>query len=165
MTLIRSGALALLVGSAWIVLIPNQALGQKRQRDLITREEIESSPKRSDYIYDVIRSQRPHFLEAPRGVRRSSIDGQSSRLPGASPTRPGLGAGGSAETEVAVFVDQNHMGGIGILKSIQAEQVEEVRYLDASKATAEYGITLGGGGAIVVKMYKGQPPETSATPR
>jgi len=164
MTRIRSVGLAALLAGGWILLAPDQALAQKKQRDLITREEIESSPKRSDYIYDVIRSLRPHFLEAPRGVRRTGIDGAASRMPGASPTRPGLGVGGSTATEVAVFINQNRMGGIDVLKGIQAEQVEEVRYFDPSRAEAEFGLTLGAGGAIVVKLYKGKPPEKPTNP-
>jgi hypothetical protein len=142
MTRIRSAVLALLVAGGWMALAPGQALGQKTQRDLITRAEIESSPKRSGFIYELIRSLRPHFLEPPRGVRRNNV-----------------GGGGSSLTEVAVFIGQNHAGGIDVLKGIEAEQVEEVRYFDPSRAEAEFGLTLGGGGAIVVKMYKGKPPE------
>lgn len=157
---ILSGTLALLVAGTAMTLTSGQAFAQKRQRDLITRAEIESSPKRADYIYDVIRSLRPHFLEAPRGVRRSGIDPANAREPGAAmPTRPGMGAGGSAPTEISVFVDQNHSSGVDILSNIRAELVEEVRYFDPSKAVAEFGITLGGGGAIVVKMSKSKPPE------
>lgn len=155
---IRWAALVTLIAGGLLAIVPNQAAGQKKQRDLITREEIESSPKRSDDIYDVIRSLRPHFLERPRGVRRTDIGGA---VPGG---RPAVGGGGSTATEVAVFVDQNHMGGTDVLKSIQAEQVEEVRFFDASKATAEFGMTLGGGGAIVVKLYKGKPPERPTSP-
>lgn len=166
MTVIRSGTLALLVAGTAMTLTSSHAFAQKKQRDLITRAEIESSPKRADYIYDVIRSLRPHFLEAPRGVRRSSIDGGNARLPGAAdPTRPGVGAGGSAPTEIAVFVDQNHSSGIDVLGNIRAELVEEVRYFDPSKAVAEFGITLGGGGAIVVKMSKNKPPEKPPAPQ
>lgn len=166
MTVIRSGALALLAVGGWVLLTPGQALGQKKQRDLITRAEIESSPKRGDYIYDVIRSLRPHFLEAPRGVRRTSIDAANARQPGAAaPTRPGMGAGGSAPTEIAVFVDEKHSSGLDVLSNIRAELVEEVRYFDASKAVAEFGITLGSGGAIVVKMLKSKPPEKPPAPQ
>ena len=164
MSRIRSGALVLLAAGGFMTVAPGQAMGQKKQRDLITREEIESSPKRVDYIYDVIRSLRPHFLEAPRGVRRTGIDGPGARQPGAASSGAGLGAGGSNTTEVAVFVGDNHMGGIDILKGIQAEQVEEVRFFDSGKATAEFGMTLGAGGVIVVKLYKGKPPERPASP-
>jgi hypothetical protein len=154
---IRSVGFAMLLAGGWTLVAPGRALGQeqkepKRQRDVIARWEIEASPKRSDYIFDVIRSLRPHFLETPRGVRHG-IDGAG---PGG---RAPMTSGGSTLTEAAVFVDGNRMGGIDVLKGIQAEQVEEVRYFDPSKAEAEFGLTLGAGGAIVVKLYKGKPPE------
>ncbi len=144
---IRCSGLALLVAGTWMVFTPAQAFGQKRQRDLITRAEIESSPKRSDDIYDLIRSLRPHFLDAPRGVRQ-----------------PSMTQSGGARPEIVVFIGQNQAGGIDVLKSLQAEQVEEVRYFDPSRAEAEFGLTLGAGGAIVIKMYKGKPPEKPAAP-
>jgi hypothetical protein len=160
MTLIRSVTVALLVTGGWMVCTPGQALAQKKQRDVISRAEIESSPKRADYIYDVIRSLRPHFLEAPRGVRRSGIDGAGARQAGADQGRAGMGAGGSEVAELTVFVDQNHSGGKEVLGNIRAELVDEVRFFDPSKATAEFGMTLGAGGAIVVKMLaKIKPPE------
>lgn len=159
MTLIRSAAFTLLVTGGWMVLTPDQALAQKKERDVISRAEIESSPKRGDYIYDVIRSLRPHFLDAPRGVRRSGIDGASSRQPGAASRGAGMGAGGSEAVELVVFIDQNHGGGVDVLGNIRAELVEEVRFFDTSKAIAEFGMTLGAGGAIVVKMFKIKPPE------
>jgi hypothetical protein len=158
MALLRGGALALVSAGAWLVLAPSQAQGQKRQKDLIAREEIESSPKRSDYIYDVIRSARPHFLEAPRGVRRTGIDPAGPGAP-----RPAVGMGGSSQPQVEVFVELNHVGGIDVLKNILAEEVEEVRYFDPSRAEAEFGLTLGAGGAIVIKMYKPKPPEKKPT--
>ena len=156
----RSPALILALIAGGMMLLPARAEAQKRERDRISREEIESSPKRSDYIYDVIRTLRPHFLEPPRGVRRVGVElGGASGMPGRSDRRVG-GAGGSNEQTAQVFVDGHHAGGLEILKSIRADQVEEVRYSAPSKAEEEFGGTLGAGGAIVIKMYQApKPPE------
>ncbi|HEU5217690.1 MAG TPA: hypothetical protein VFU23_03480 [Gemmatimonadales bacterium] len=162
MSLIRMGALAALVASAGTVCLPGQAEAQKRQRDVIAREEIEASAKRTGSIYEVIRGARPHFLEAPRGVRSSGIGTGAANKEGIS-TRRSAGDGGSSASEVAVFVDNAHVGGTDMLKSILAEQVEEVRYYDPSKAESEFGMTLGAGGVIVVKMSKGKPAEKPGT--
>lgn len=152
MQLARSGALVL-SGIVLLVTTASSVQAQKKSRDLITREEIEASPKKDGYIYDLIRSIRPHMVEAPRGVRRTGIDAASA--PGAVRS---VGQGGSNAMEVAVFVDGNHAGGIDILKSIAALNVDEVRYFDPGKAVDEFGVTLGAGGAVVIKTHKsGQP--------
>lgn len=144
MHLTRAGLL--LSGLALLTLGATPAEAQKKSRDLITREEIEASPKKDGYIFDLIRSIRPHMLEAPRGVRRMGVDGPSSRT--------GF-TGGSNVPVVNVFVDGNHAGGLDILKSMAALNVDEVRYLDPDRATDEYGVTLGAGGAVVIKTHKG----------
>jgi len=146
---LESGAL-LLVAAALAVL-PAEAAAQKRQRDLITRAEIEASPKRSSDVLQLVRSLRPHFLEAPRGVRGVQFEG------GARADQRSASA--SAMTPVAVFIGTNQLSGIDALQTIMAENVEEVRFLDASKATAEFGVSRGAGGAIVLKLVQSGKPE------
>ncbi len=158
MRALRWGALAITLSAAWAALVPLHAQGPKRQRDLISREEIEASPKRTDDIYQVIRSLRPHFLESARGVRRLEIDPGAMDPRTNTRTNARVGSGGSNEAETAVYLDRNHIGGIDALKGILAEQVGEVRYLDASKALSEFGVNRGGP-AIVIRMYKGLKPE------
>ena len=62
-------------------------------------------------------------------------------------------------TPVAVFIGTNQLSGIDALQTIMAENVEEVRFLDASKATAEFGVSRGAGGAIVLKLVQSGKPE------
>lgn len=154
MTRLGSGAAVLIVAAGWLALAPSQGLGQKRQRDVISREEIEQSPQRSEDILRVIRSLRPHFLEGPRGVRQTRID--PAPYPGALPV---VGAGGSSAAETVVYIERNQLGGVDALRTILADQVGEVRYLDPSRAQTEFGQSAGGG-AIVIKLYKGVKPDT-----
>lgn len=131
---IRLGFTALVLAGAWLVLTPDQSLAQKRQRDKITREEILGSAHKNLDIYQVIRSVRPHFVQPPRGVRT---------LGGSAPPGP-----------IAVFVDGRREPGLDALRQMPASDVEEVRYLDATRSENEYGPSFNGG-AILVKLYKG----------
>ena len=70
---------ALLSSAGLLSLTPATAHAQqKKSRDLITREEIESSPQKDQDIYAVIRSLRPHFLAPARGVR--TLGNSTSRM-------------------------------------------------------------------------------------
>lgn len=162
MTRSRSPARVLALIAGALTLLPARALGQKHERDRISREEIETSPKRSDFIYDVIRTLRPRFLEPARGIRRVGAE-LSSGAPGRSDRRV-AGPGGSNDLVAEVFVDGHHAGGVDILKSIPAEQVEEVRYYAPDKAEEEFGGTLGAGGAIVLKMHQAPRPDQPRPP-
>jgi hypothetical protein len=122
-------AVVLLAGSA-LGLTPELALSQKRDRDVITREEILASAQKDQDLYFLIRSLRPHFLAAPRGVRS---------------------LGGGAPAPTAVYINGNPAGELGRLRIIAAVTVAEVRYLDPSKAENEFGISHSGG-AILVKL-------------
>jgi len=118
---------------ACLLLLPGDLHGQKRQRDRITREEIMSSAHKDLDLYQVIRSLRPQFLSAPSGVRS---------------------LGGSNTPMIAVYVDGRRETGLDALKAIVPVDVEEVRYLDATRAGTEFGPSASSG-AVIVKMCKG----------
>ena len=80
-------------------------------------------------MYDAIARLRPNWL-APRGTMGSS--------------------GGSNYAQV--FVDDQAVGDISVLKNISAFQVGDVRYYDVSQAGARFGIRAGTNGAIEVIM-------------
>jgi hypothetical protein len=141
----------LLVAAAAIAVLPAAASAQKRQRDLITRQEIEASPKRSGNLLQLIRSLRPHFLEPPRGTRGLQFEG-TDRVNQKS-------GSGSSMIPVAVFIGNNQQSGVDALESLMADQVEEVRYLDASKAIGEFGLSRGAGGAIILKLTSQGKPD------
>jgi hypothetical protein len=108
-----------------------------RLRNVITRDEIESSAQREMDLYQAIRSLRPHFLAAPPGVQRASADGA-----------------------IAVYVDRIRQNGIVALRSITAYSVEEVRYLDPTASQNEFG-TIASSGAIMVTMHR--PPKDGSS--
>ncbi|HYC49843.1 MAG TPA: hypothetical protein VEB19_01915 [Gemmatimonadaceae bacterium] len=115
-----------------VTLLPSQAEAQKRQRDRITREEILESPYKDLDLYQVIRNIRPHFLEAPRGVRST---------------------GNSIINPIVVYIDGRKDTGLDALKLMAARDAEDVRYFEPSKSMAEFGPTANGG-AVVIKRYK-----------
>lgn len=115
-----------------ISVFPGAIQAQKKQRDVISREEILSSAQVEQDLFLVIRSLRPHFLAPPRGVRSM----------GAAPPAP-----------TVLYVDGNKQGDFSTLRMISARDVEEVRYLDPSKAEEEYGIGHSGG-AVLVKLWR-----------
>jgi hypothetical protein len=147
MSMHRLGFAALILAGALLPLTPAECLGQKRQRDRITREEILQSAQRELDLYQVIRSLRPHFLEPPPGVRT---------LGGAERPAP-----------VAVYVDGRRETGLDALRTIMADRVEEVRHLDATRSESEFG-PMANGGAVVVKLLKApraRAPSSDSTRR
>ena len=89
-------------------------------------------------LFQAIRGLRPHFLQPPRGARSM---------------------GGSGMSPTAVYVDGHRQTGTDALVEIPAANVEEVRYLEPSRAENEFGISANGG-AIVVKRVKDKPPQS-----
>jgi hypothetical protein len=128
--------LALLFGI--ITIIPASASAQKRQRDRITREEIEASPHKHLDAFQLIRNLRPHFLEPPKGVRS-------------------FGGSNTPFTPIALYVDGRRDSGIDALRTMDPLTIEEVRYLDPTRAENEFG-TNAANGAVVVKLRKVKPP-------
>lgn len=132
---IRRGLTA--IGRATVLLgfIVTTAHAQKKDRDLITREEIDNSAQKDQDIHAVIRSLRPHFLAPPRGLR--TLGNSSSRM--------------------GLYVDGVHETDFNALKNIPASSVQEVRYLDPSRSEGEFGVDANGG-AVVVKRIKDPAP-------
>lgn len=143
--------LVTVVAGTWLALTPELADAQKKQRDRITREEIEASPHKELDLYQVVRSLRPQFLEPPKGVRS-------------------FGNSNAMYTPIALYVDGRRDSGLDALKTLQPMLVEEVRYLDPSRAESEFGPNAANG-AVVVKMRKtpkapaALPPDTTKPPQ
>jgi hypothetical protein len=113
----------------------NDAAAQKRQRDVIAREELAAIDRQGLDVYQAIRSLRPHFLEPPRGVRTM----------GAYATAPAV-----------LYVDGLRQGEVESLKMMMVANVMEIRYLEPSKAQEEYGMSHSGG-ALLIKLTKSLP--------
>lgn len=141
---VTAWALAIAAGA----LSPTDAFGQKKQRDLITREEIESVTQSSADLYEVVRKLRPQFLEPPKGQRTMPAGMRWD-------TRRDVG-GSSGIAAIMVAVDGRLETSIESLKTISPVLVQEVRYLDPSRAQNQFGLKANGG-AIVVSMKKDEP--------
>lgn len=128
--------LALLFAGAVLAATPTQAFAQKKQRDLITREEIEKSSQKDLDLFTAIKAIRPQFLEPPRGARSM---------------------GGGAMNPILVVID-GRRDSPEVLAQIRAADVKEVRYLDPARSQNEYGITANSG-AIVVKLLASEKKE------
>jgi hypothetical protein len=110
---------------------------QGRQRDVITREEIESSPHRLVDIFQAIRGLRPHFLAPPTGTR----------------TRP---------QPTAVYVDGIYQpNGLSTLQAIQSAGVERVEYLDPGRAENALGGRASGGAVMVTTTGQHRVPASA----
>jgi hypothetical protein len=135
----------LLIAGAILAANPSVAIAQKKNRDLITREEILNSAQRDQDLWQAVRGLRPHFLAPPRGVRTM---------------------GNAPAAATVVVVDGKRDSGLDGLKMIMAADVDEVRYLDPSRSQSEFG-TFASGGAVVVKLRKADqaPPPTRDTVR
>lgn len=144
------GSLATVVlATTALALSPADAEGQRRDRDLITREELVQSSQKSTDLYHAVRSLRSHFLQGTRGPRSFNAD----------PARTGAevttGAARSREAPKAVlYVNGTRSGDIEMLRNIQTINVEEVRYMSPNAASVQYGQGHEGG-AILVKLVSG----------
>ena len=142
MRMLKAGVLVM---AAAACLVPAAAEAQKKDRNLITREEIITSAQKDGDLFQAIRSLRAHFLNKPRGQR--SMDVQRG-----GPT--GMQVGSSAALEPIVYLNGNKLGELNLLKNILAADVFEVRYLDPARAQDEFGVDAAGG-AVVVTLVKG----------
>lgn len=146
MTSIRIGLIGLAAASS-LMLSTAESFAQKpqkRQRDVITRDEIQGTGLKAGNLHQAIRSLRPHFLAPGRGVRS---------------------LGNSIAEPLAVYLNGTRQTGVESLRTIQADAVEEVRYLDPTKAGNEFG-PKASGGALMVKLHQEPkaPPPTPVTP-
>lgn len=132
-----------------------------RDRRLITTEEIERAQVNT--AYQVVEKLRPEFL---RRMTRQQTLGAGSMSRGSTSRSTGQSADGegqqsaspdaayspaSAPTTAAVFVDGTQMGGTEELQQLQANMVEEIRYLSGTDAQTKYGPRFASG-VIEVKL-------------
>lgn len=145
---IRSAVLVLTAVVTGLAAAPGDAQAQRRDRDLITRDELVQSSQKNTDLYQAVRSLRSHFLQGPRGPR--SINATPPTV--GSPNPGTLRAG---ETPKAVlYVNDARSGDIEMLRNIQTINVEEVRYLNPNAASMRFGQGHDGG-AILVKLVTG----------
>lgn len=91
-----------------------QGSTSKRDRNVITRDEIARSPEHS--AYNVIRTLRPGMLNQRGNTSIANLD-------------PGI----------VVFLDGQRYGDVSSLDAMEAATIEEIRYLSAGEAQARFG--------------------------
>ena len=147
-TLLRVGLASLVVAGAATLVPCTAAEAQKKDRNLITREEILNSAQKDGDLYQAVRSLRPHFLNKPRGQRSMDVER-------GGPT--GMQVRASAAPQPVVYLNGTKLGELEMLKTVLAADTYEVRYLDPAKAENEYGADASGG-AVLVTLVKGIKP-------
>src|SRR5688500_20127307 len=90
-----------LMMAAAVSLVPAAAEAQKKDRNLITREEIITSAQKDGDLYQAIRSLRAHFLNKPRGQRSMDVQRRGPN---------GMQVGSSAELELIDYRNENKQG-------------------------------------------------------
>lgn len=113
---------------------PNHSAPSPRDRDLLTHAEIVSASREGSDLYETLQALRPQFLQAPLGIQR-----------------------GSAPQGTVVYVDSKRVGGIEVLRSIFAGNIDEVRYLGPTQSQNELGPTASMG-ALMVKLRRPSDP-------
>ena len=160
---VRSLALGLALATGAVTIAPGGAAAQdkpkSKDRNLITREEIEASSKKDGDIYQLIRALRPHFLNAPRGVRSMGMTGTSVSGAGRGQTMETRTGGASAAPTPLVYLNGLRGGELESLKQIMAMDVREVRYYEPAKAEDEFGPGHDGGVVAVVMMSAPDKPK------
>jgi hypothetical protein len=89
--------------------------GPRRDRNLITLEEIQDLPSVS--AYEAIQRLRPAWLQ--------------SRGP--------MSGGAASRSYPSVYMDGISMGGMDILRDLRVEHVHEMRFIQARDATTRFG--------------------------
>lgn len=141
-SVVRLAMTGLLAAATAVVFQPAEAEAQRRDRDVITREELVNSSQKNTDLYSAVRSLRSHMLQGPRGATRS-IGGANSVTERSAQAPPAV-----------LYINGSRSGDITMMRSIQTMHVEEVRYLSPNAAGNQFG-TGHEGGAILVKLVSG----------
>lgn len=96
--------------------------GDGSSRDVITMAQLDAAGGRT--AYQVVRQLKPHWLQ-----RRGQVSFQG-------------------QTSLLVVVDDSHRE-VGVLNTLRAEDIREIRYLDGRRAMMRYGDRANGGALII----------------
>jgi hypothetical protein len=116
----------------------------RRQRDVISKEELSAPAVRSQSVYEVVRTLRPHFLNdrGSHGIPYSGSGGTD-----ADKVREAVNP---AAGRVHVSIDNGTLVSLDELKSLHANGVVEIRYLSAAAAMQKFGTKAMEGPVILV---------------
>jgi hypothetical protein len=124
------------LGIVFATMAVGAPLHAQRKSDLLSADEIIRSKGSVSTAYDAVAMLRPRWF-----ARR-----ELARLPGRSTDTP-------QEITVRVYLNDHSMGGADYLKTIPAEQVQELRWMSQNEAASRFGPT-DGQAAIVVTLKR-----------
>jgi hypothetical protein len=144
----RLVALALLAAAAPVVAaaqdsakaVTKDAPSAKRDRNVITADELSAPERKGQSVYEAVRSLRPNFLN----VRGGNKCLKAEELGGCS-------ADDKENGQVHASVDGNTVVSIDELKNVLASTVVEIRLLSAAQAMQKFGGSARQGPVILVK--------------
>ncbi|MFN2324355.1 MAG: hypothetical protein ABR551_00555 [Gemmatimonadales bacterium] len=135
---ISQGLTALVAAMLLVTLAPGEAEGQRKERDRITREELEQFHENRSDLFRAIRSLRPHFVQGSRGSRS-------------------IGGGAMVATRPILYVNGTRMADVAMLTDIMTRDVVEVRFIPPTEAAMTYNAEHGAGVIQVTLINK--PPD------
>ena len=109
--------------------------GQHWQKNVLTAEEIEKQGDNITTAYDAVARLRPRWLH-PSDVTMQSVGGPSVQA-----------------AQIKVYLNDFNAGDIDYLKSIAAENIQEMRFLSQNETASRFGPTEGQV-SIVVTLKK-----------
>lgn len=109
--------------------------GQRSQQNVLTAEEIGKQGDNITTAYDAVARLRPRWLH-PSDVTMQSVGGPSVQ-----------------PAQIKVYLNDFNAGDIDVLKSIAAENIQELRFLSQNETASRFGPTEGQV-SIVVKLKR-----------
>jgi hypothetical protein len=121
------GAVLLMTAGATWAQDPKPAK-VKRQTNVITQEEIATIQSEATDAYEVVNRLRPQFLRIRGGGQR---------------------VGDAELLEIKVVVDNAPRGNTDVLKQIPVTTLKEIRFLNGTDASIQFGTNYGAGAILV----------------
>ena len=122
----RGLGLGIVAGALAVSACATSPAGSSGDRDLLTRTQLEAVSYGT--AYEAVRRFRPIWLRSERGA--DSFIAQGMR---------GL----------RIYVDGVYYGEVESLRTLQVQDIEEIRYLDKREATLEFGTNHGEGALMI----------------
>lgn len=124
----------------------------KSNRDVITRADLDAKP--SANLYDLVQSQRSHWLRGSATARQSmSVEPGTFQRPNAMAGDPANDPNMATASGVAVavvYVDGRPYGAPTMLRNLAAESAEKVCYFTLNRAQGRFGLSVN---APVIEVF------------
>jgi len=107
-----------------VLIVPDSLSAQKKKRGdrmRITQDELVEAAANVNTAADVIRTLRPQWLNAARGLG-TQLDGSG---------------GGGGATEAVLYIDDIRQPSLNELQSVKASSIVEMRFLDQNRAISD----------------------------